>query len=187
MDGKTGCGFTIQQHGTEILAGKYGLPPYTSVYQAELFAIEMAIRQLTNMSIRGPVTIHTDSLSAIQALQSPDIVSQQCLQTLEQINNYGAHNDLRIHWIKAHAGNPGNERADELAKAGTTLPAQHTTKLSVRTRKAMYRSNTYQLWNTLWQQCPHKYKRSRVWLPQIPSLATKPLLALSRNELALCT
>ena len=89
MEGRTGCGFSVRQGGAEIFGGKFGLPPYTSVYQAELYAIEKALTYLGAFNIRGPVTIHTDSLSAIHALQKHEITSHQCLQTLNRINLYG--------------------------------------------------------------------------------------------------
>ena len=36
------------------------------------------------------------------------------------LNNLGNHNDLEIRWIAAHSGLWGNEKADELAKQGTS-------------------------------------------------------------------
>ena len=187
MEGKTGCGLSVQQNGVEIFGGKFGLPPYTSVYQAELYAIEKALIYLDTFNIRGPVTIHTDSLSAIHALQKHEIVSHQCLQTINRINLYGTHNDLRIHWIKAHAGNPGNERADELAKAGTKLPPPCTlVKLSLKSRKLMYREHTYLSWDQEWQQASNDYKRTRVWFPKLHPTLSRQMFKLSRHDLASC-
>ena len=130
-----------------------GSPPFASVYQAELHAIQRAIERLESLSIRGPVTIHTDSLSSIFALQAQEIVSLQCGETIRAINRYGRRNDLRIHWIKAHVGNPWNERADKLAKQGTFLPPQSHIALSVRSRKKMYHEHMRSQWLSLWKNC----------------------------------
>jgi ribonuclease HI len=32
------------------------------------------------------------------------------------------HHDINWHWVKGHAGDPGNERADELARKGIVSP-----------------------------------------------------------------
>ena len=93
------------------------------------------------------MTIHTYSLSSIFALQAQEVVSLQCGETIKTINRYGRRNDLHIHWIKAHVGNPGNERADELAKKGTLLPPQSNIALSVRSRKKRYREHMRSKWS----------------------------------------
>ena len=183
---RVGCGYTIQQNGKEITSGKMGLPPFASVYQAELHAIQRAIERLESLSIRGPVTIHTDSLSSIFALQAQEIVSLQCGETIRAINRYGRRNDLRIHWIKAHVGNPGNERADELAKNGTLLPPQSHIALSVRSRKKMYHEHMRSKWLSLWKNCPDDYKRSRVWFPSFDPKNSLRLRKLSRKDLSCC-
>ena len=78
LNKKVGYGYTIQQNGKEITSGKMGLPPHASVYQAELHPIQKAVERLEELSIRGPVTVHTDSLSSIFALQAQEVVSLQC-------------------------------------------------------------------------------------------------------------
>jgi len=36
----------------------------------------------------------------------------------ERLDALAAQHDIRWHWVKGHAGDPGNERADELANRG---------------------------------------------------------------------
>jgi ribonuclease HI len=38
-------------------------------------------------------------------------------QTLDALV-HGSHHQIEWHWVKGHAGDPGNERADELANMG---------------------------------------------------------------------
>lgn len=38
-------------------------------------------------------------------------------QRLDHLVEHGGH-DIRWHWVKGHAGDPGNERADALANRG---------------------------------------------------------------------
>ena len=39
----------------------------------------------------------------------------------QRLDNATGQHDIAWHWVKGHAGNPGNERADELARTG--IPA----------------------------------------------------------------
>ena len=66
--------------------------------------------------------IFSDSLSAIQSIETGHTTSRPSLlrQLYEVI--YDSHHDISLAWIPAHVGVQGNELADHLAKAGTTKP-----------------------------------------------------------------
>ena len=151
LDNNVGSGVSIWQHDKEIKGASYGLPARATVYQAELYAIEKAIGLLQTLCIKGSVTIHSDSLSAIQALQGTEITSAQCHRTLLAVNEYGKKNQLSIHWIKAHVGHPGNERADTLAKLGTKLPPQGDMGLSPKIIKAEYAQAIHDMRQKSWE------------------------------------
>ncbi|GBM06663.1 hypothetical protein AVEN_190881-1 [Araneus ventricosus] len=55
---------------------------------------------------------------------------------------------IKVSWVKAHAGNIGNERADQLAKDAT--PYSHT-KLPKPYIKGLLRKRMLEEWQTLWK------------------------------------
>ena len=89
-----------------------------STMQTELIAMKQALTySLENEE--GPITIHTDCKSAMQALQQNKIkenkvLIKDILYLLHQHKNTNRH--VTINWIPSHIGIPGNDKADELAK-----------------------------------------------------------------------
>jgi len=78
-----------------------------------------------------------DSLSSIYSLTTLITKNNTVNQCLDILNQIGALNQVELRWIAAHSGLWGNERADELAKQGTTssttiarpIPQAHINKL----------------------------------------------------------
>ncbi|XP_064118940.1 uncharacterized protein LOC135223949 [Macrobrachium nipponense] len=87
--------------------------------QTELMAIRQAMLYLLENE-EGPVIIHTDSKSSMQALQQQKNKESKALLAgiktpLHQHSERGR--PVTLNWIPSHIGIPGNERADELAKS----------------------------------------------------------------------
>ncbi|XP_046145711.1 uncharacterized protein LOC123989037 [Osmia bicornis bicornis] len=64
--------------------------------------------------------ICSDSLAALRALQKVEIGSKlvrDCALTLRQLS---LNNRVKLLWVAGHAGIPGNERTNELARMGAT-------------------------------------------------------------------
>ena len=59
-----------------------------------------------------------DSQAAIKALLNPEITSGVVKESLEALNELGKENSVALFWITEHAGIPGNDVADKLAKDG---------------------------------------------------------------------
>ncbi|GBM00389.1 hypothetical protein AVEN_179205-1 [Araneus ventricosus] len=95
----------------------YKLNPTNSVFQAELAAIGFAAGWA--LEHNQLVNIHTDSQSSIEAIKSAKPKSEFVNSIKEKI--YSSRLLVSLTWVKAHAGNPGNERADHQAKLPTTI------------------------------------------------------------------
>ena len=99
------------------------LPDYATVFYAEVHAIYMAARYLTRQEEKANyIKIFTDNQAALQALDKPlitDCMVEKAAHKLQEAAKLVR--SLKIVWVKAHAGNTGNELADALAKRGSEL------------------------------------------------------------------
>ncbi|XP_061619114.1 uncharacterized protein LOC133472409 isoform X1 [Phyllopteryx taeniolatus] len=97
---------------------------WTSSFQAEMIAIEAALKMATERCEPGtPIRLVTDSLSSHQRLQTmehefklkttTEASIRELLTTLED-----KQVAVEVLWVPSHCGVPGNERADQLAAAG---------------------------------------------------------------------
>ena len=96
-----------------------------STMQTELIALKQALTHSVNNEA-GPVTIHTDCKSAVQALQQIKIKENKSLIKDIQYLLYQhktMNRQVTINWIPSHIGIIGNDKADELAK--TTKYIEH--------------------------------------------------------------
>ena len=89
------------------------------MFQAEVTAIKEVTTTLQHNRSKT-IVIWTDSLSTLQALSSKLTRSKTVIRCHEVLDELAKHNTVHIKWIAAHVGHWSNERADELAKIGTT-------------------------------------------------------------------
>jgi ribonuclease HI len=101
------------------------LPNGQSVFTAELQAIDESLRVIPKITNNTQVVILSDSLSALQAIQSgkshsrPKLLSS-LLQKHTVLANRGYH--IQLCWIPSHVGIAGNEGADKLARNSLSQP-----------------------------------------------------------------
>ena len=121
-DSGTGYGFYISTNNnqTELARGLAKLPDYCTVYQAELSAITAAANALTNNTKGAEVVFLTDSLSSIQTLNNKILKSRTAIKCHHALTALGSECTVSVIWIPGHEGHEGNEKADQLAKEGTT-------------------------------------------------------------------
>ena len=127
-----------------------------SNYIAEQLAIHSALTHLhsrfdTNPSSITNAVIFTDSLSTLQALESGTDASTEMIQLSWNIHSLISkfNINLVLQWIPGHAGVPGNETADKLAKRGAALP-QPEKPATYETTCQMIRSNLHEEWMNSW-------------------------------------
>jgi len=120
--GPGGWGALLQsgEHEKEIYGGEFE----TTNNRMEMMAVIKAIEALKKPN--SSVDLYTDSTYVQQGITQwikgwkaknwPKKIKNQDLW--KHMDALTENHDIRFHWIKGHAGHPGNERADELARMG---------------------------------------------------------------------
>ena len=117
LNNKVGSGVFIETNNSSCELS-FRLPDESSVFQAEIFAINQAAIALRNYDTKY-TKFFVDSQAAPLALNRSTITLRLVGDTVHNLNLLSE--SIRLVWIKAHAGHAGNEKADDLAKAGTSL------------------------------------------------------------------
>ncbi|GBM42309.1 hypothetical protein AVEN_235019-1 [Araneus ventricosus] len=116
MEQGVGSAFCVFGEQQELIAQWQGrLYPKNSIFQAELIALQEAVKYAQNH--QNEVEIWSDSQSSLKALLNQK--SNSPIATYIQDSLYNTHN-IRLGWIRAHVGHLGNEKADEQAKEAIT-------------------------------------------------------------------
>ena len=91
------------------------------VFDAEVYAIAQAIEVIDQKQERGhQYTIFVDSTSAVDRIRTDAIGPGQSfgIVAIEGCSRVMSRdNEITVRWVPAHHGVPGNEKADEYAKA----------------------------------------------------------------------
>lgn len=110
-------------HEKELCGGE----PVTTNNRMEMIA---AIRALEALKRPSSIDLHTNSaylrngitswLKAWKARgwKTADKKPVKNVELWRELEDVMARHDVKWHWVKGHAGNEGNERADELARRG---------------------------------------------------------------------
>jgi ribonuclease HI len=180
MKGKVGAGVVIR--GRRRLDLSYNLPPYATVFQAEIAAILKAAEALEDVSNHG-ITLNVDSQAAIRTLSNPKVASKLVFQAVEALNHLGKKNTVTINWVRAHVGHDLNELADHLAKQG-----RHSlSKLDTPVSKAALKNAVNNWLNTRWRKWWNdttSCRRVKQWFDGPDKQRSEHLMSLGRTELS---
>ena len=95
----------------------FKLHPQMSILIAEMYGIEKALTWLEVESFDKYV-IWTDSLNSLSLINSrhPESCRELTFRIQGRLRAYNQQRSVRLQWLPAHKGIPGNEEADRLAK-----------------------------------------------------------------------
>jgi ribonuclease HI len=181
-----GCGVQIYSQGQALHHGCFRLPSYCSVYQAELEAICLAAQYLQSLSIHDrTIRIFSDSLSSLDTLTHSRLRTTLEYDTKSRLNLLGLTNSISLHWVKAHVGTEGNEKADQLAKAGSHLPQiSHELPPPVKSLKLPLTALIYDKWEKEWHKCKD-CRQFKLWFSSVRHNRIPKILSLTRPKLSL--
>ena len=109
--------------GIQELQERFRLGVENSVFQAEIFALFMALNSILEGGyLWETIHIWTDSKAALQSLGMTRVRSKLVQATLDNLYTVALGNKIQLHWIPGHWEIPGNEQADQLAKSAVDLP-----------------------------------------------------------------
>ena len=168
-----------------IHSESYKLPHYVTVFQAEVEAINQGARFALNITTPSPQNVSLygdlsqstiyfigDNRASLYAISNQWAKSRTVLNCTKNITQLNLSHKIILHWIKAHAGQEGHERADYLAKQGTTLPILQIplalnpnllpTPIPLSHVKSAYRQKSLAAWNHKWHNSSH-YRQTNIF------------------------
>ncbi|GBM21866.1 hypothetical protein AVEN_32854-1 [Araneus ventricosus] len=132
--------------------------PFNSVFQAEMTAIDSAAGWALERNVK--IKVFSDSKYSIEAIRSPKVKSNFVLSVKD--NLYNAKDLVSLVWVKAHAGNPGNELADHFAKIASSCGADMS--IPAPFVKRVCKEFLMNEWNSYWKKSTTG-KRTKEILP----------------------
>ena len=146
--------------GTEAGAGVWSenfslmarLPPNTSIFTAELYALYSAIEYA--QASPGKFLFLTDSYSSISALRQPHYSKHYLVHKISKGLQSLVDRGVAVEWVPGHMRITGNDQADKLAKQSLNL---HTvTRIAMPNYEIAAKLKTFYhaAWQTQWTPAP---------------------------------
>ena len=114
-NGKVGSASTSELHTSKVR-----LPDNSSIFSAEIQAIDLALRFASSIQ-RKNFIIFSDSLSVLQSLYNRNMSNPLIQQLLIKHHKLSFSKNIIFCWLPSHVGIPGNEEADRAAKSSLKL------------------------------------------------------------------
>lgn len=156
INDKVGAAFVAYGNGIEIHSWQGHLSQGNSVFQAELVAINEAVKY-TIETLHQKTTINSDSQSALKAIADPQHSSPIVKSIQRTLQESCKTHRIVFKWVKAHINIKGNERADELAKEAAQNSMNH--KINIKLPRSHLIRNLKQIssarWQEYWDTAPH--------------------------------
>ncbi|KAJ8911176.1 hypothetical protein NQ315_011177 [Exocentrus adspersus] len=94
---------------------------YTSIFQTEVYALLQCARENNLRAYRNKrINILTDSQATIKGLRNHKMTCKLLWEYWKELSDLARHNRVELLWVPRHSGIKGNEKADELARKGSS-------------------------------------------------------------------
>ena len=159
---RVGAGVVIYHEEAEVYARSMGLGAKAEVYDGELTGLLMGARGASKFLEDHPdvkhVHIFADKTAAINAIFNPlpragQLISHNFHKTISKLLDDDPARTVEIVWAPGHKKIRGNERADELAKAGVELGATVSGTRCNALRRAKEKMKN--AWVKAWKAAPN--------------------------------
>ena len=157
------------------------------MFQAEIVAISAAAEDMLDRQLHNSaIDIYSDSQAAIQAIGGLRVTActvKTCRDTLSKLVSH--NNVITLNWVPGHCDVAGNERADQLAREGSSKPPYGPEPLVPVPYSSLKRAvGTWirEEHNKAWAGGTVGMS-TRALLPAVDRTLTKTLLDLNRREL----
>ncbi|XP_073988367.1 uncharacterized protein [Rhodnius prolixus] len=150
-----GVGCAVYTEGVTL---QWTLPPYATVFTAEVYAICQALKLIIEKKY-NKVLILSDSLSTLMALRdifSADPMIININNMLHQLRTYGQR--VTFAWVPGHIGVSGNEKADQAARSAASNQIQSVIPVRPTDLKAHIKENIIRKWQHQWDYVNEKLK-----------------------------
>jgi len=157
------------------------LPNSISIYTAELYAILLALNELSKQQHKHYL-LFSDSLSSLNSIDNKKIDHPITLQILLKYHNLFTHSyNIIFCWLPSHVGITGNEKADKAAKSALNKPIL---RIPIPFRPTDLKPIINKYIHKKWQQTWNSQTQNRLYqiYPTIPSYSTLSSSSLRKDQ-----
>ena len=183
--GPAGAGVVLMHQGVVLEERAVPLAPVATVMDAELHGIFSGLVRASSVNLGAPnIRLFSDSSAALQAIcrvepSARTLQVRPVLRLLRRLRNSGR--DVQVHWVPAHVGVSGNERADRQAKEAARLASQgqrdRLHRVPLPSMKALIGTRVREEWRLHWAN--HQDGRHLYALKPAPARSTPSIFRLS--------
>lgn len=182
QDDQVGAGITGPGINCSVAMGRW-----STVFQAEIYAILHCVEICLKRKYKNAnICIFSDSQAALNALKSMVYTSKIVWECYNKLQQLSLRNRVNLYWVPGHCGIEGNEKADELAKLGSSqqfIGPEPFIGLSTANLKLELKNWEESKVNSIWNELSTARQSKRFIKPNASK--TQRLLNLSKKDL--CT
>ena len=169
----------ISEH--TVIKKAYAMPKETSIYTAELMAIQQALKEIENLKDRY-WTIYLDSQSALHAIKAYK-PKHSAVKSIQEILYRNAEKKITLCKVPSHINVKGNELADKEAKKACGIDPMILNRVPYADLSRCMMNYVREEWELQWNNSRnrlHKIKSNIESCPSIPNRRDSVILARLR-------